>query len=106
MQMEIVQLVGRDSQGLCQRVFIELVRRKINVETAIIGKKEGRVIMLLGITNLPGKGKTLYALKAIPDVLSAEYLNERVACNWEAVPQNGHTFDIIKSAKEKGTLSF
>lgn len=104
--MEIVQVVGRDSQSLCQRVFIELVRRKIMVETAIIGKKEGKVIILLGITNLPGKGKTLHALKAIPDVLSAEYMNERVVCNWEAVPQDGHTFDIKKSAKEKGTLSF
>lgn len=104
--MEIVQLVGRDSQGLCQRVFIELVRRKIVVETAIIGKKGSKIIMLLGITNLPGKDKTLYALKAIPDVLSAEYIPEMVRCNWEAVPHDGHTFDIIKSEKEKGPVSF
>jgi len=80
--MEIVQVVGRDSQGLCQRVLIELVRRKITLETAVMGKKEGKMVMILGITNLPDKGKTLYALKAIPDVISAEWLNDRVRCSW------------------------
>jgi chloramphenicol 3-O-phosphotransferase len=104
--MEIVQLVGRDSQGLCQRVFIELVRRKIMVETAVMGKKEGKIVMVLGLTNLPGKGKTLFALKAIPDVISAEWLSGRIRCAWEAVPQDGHSFDIIKSEKEKGNVSF
>ena len=104
--MEIVQLVGRDSQGLCQRVLIELVRRKIVVETAVIGKKDGRVTMLLGISNLPGKGKTLYALKAIPDVVSAEYVNDRIRCNWEGVPQDGHTFEIIKISKNTEDVAF
>ncbi len=104
--MDIVQVVGRDSQGLCQRVFIELVRRKVMVETAVMGKKEGKMVMVLGLTNLPGKGKTLYALKAIPDVISAEWLNGRIKCTWEAVPQNGSAFDIAKSLNEKGNVSF
>ncbi len=104
--MEIVQVVGRDSQGLCQRVLIELVRRKITLETAVMGKKEGKMVMILGITNLPDKGKTLYALKAIPDVISAEWLNDRVRCSWEGVPQNGHSFDIERSTMEKGDMSF
>jgi len=99
--MEIVQVVGRDSQGLCQRVLIELVRRKITLETAVMGKKEGKMVMILGITNLPDKGKTLYALKA-----SAEWLNDRVRCSWEGVPQNGHSFDIERSTREKGDMSF
>jgi len=104
--MEVVQVVGRDSQGLCQRVFIELVRRKIMVETAVMGKKEGKMVMILGLNNLPGKGKTLFALKAIPDVISAEWLNARVKCTWEAVPQDGSVFDISKSMNEKGNMSF
>jgi chloramphenicol 3-O-phosphotransferase len=104
--MEIVQVIGRDSQGLCQRVFIELVRRKVMVETAVMGKREGRMVMLLGLTNLPSKGKTLFALKAIPDVISAEWINDRVKCRWEAVPRDGHAFDIVRDSKEKGDVSF
>ena len=104
--MEIVQLVGRNSQGLYQRVFIELVRRKIAVEIAFMGNKESRVIMILGISNLPGKEKTLHALKAIPDVISAEYLSERVKANWEAIPQDGFSFEILRDGKDSDLVTF
>jgi len=104
--MEVVQLTAKNSQGVCQRVFIELVRRKVEVESALIGKKNDHIIMILGIDNLPGKEKILYVLKAIPDVIAAEYLDGGVKCRWETIPHNGSTFEIIKSGKNEQKVSF
>jgi hypothetical protein len=95
--MEVVQLVGKDSQGLCQRVFIEIVRRKATVEASVMGKKDNRVVMILGIDNFLDRDNILYALKAIPDVISAEWIEGRVKCDWEAMSHDGHSLDIVKS---------
>jgi len=104
--MELVQLVTKCSQGVCQRVFIELVRRKIEVDNALIGKQGEHMTMVLGISNLPGKEKILYALKSIPDVISAEFLEEGVSCRWETIPKDGSSFEILRGSKDAQRVTF
>ncbi|MFP4170382.1 MAG: hypothetical protein ACLFUV_05120 [Methanomassiliicoccales archaeon] len=81
--MEIVQLVADESQGVFQRVLLELVRRKIEVDRALVSKGDGRITMVLAISNSPGRDKTLYALRSIQDVREARYLDGPVRCTWD-----------------------
>lgn len=89
MQMEVIRLVGNDVQGVLSRVLAELVRRKVDVDKAFVGKDQGRVTILLELKSSFLNGKLLHALRNLQDVLSFEYLKEDYFCYWELSPSSG-----------------
>lgn len=98
--MEVIKIVGVDSQGFMQRVLVEFGRRKINVDKAFMACKEGRVTIILEADTGGMNGRLLHALMALHDVDSAEYLNEDYFCFWESSPSKGSDF-IIACSEDK-----
>ncbi|NLT37244.1 MAG: hypothetical protein GXX95_03675 [Methanomassiliicoccus sp.] len=98
--MEVIKIVGVDSQGLFQRVLVELGRRKINVEKAFMARSKGQITMIVEAETGGMNGRLLHALMALHDVNSAEYLNEDYFCFWESSPSKGSDY-IIACSEDK-----
>ncbi len=97
--MEVIQILARDSQSIFQRVFIELVRRKVRVNDAFLHKNDKMVTMIMSISRFSTRGEVMQALRNLEDVLSAEWLEENVECHWEK-NANGSSVRIIRDGVE------
>jgi len=92
--MEVIKIVGNDSQGLFQRVLVELGRRKINVEKSFMARSRGLMTIIVEAETGNMNGRLLHALMALQDVNSAEYLTEDYFCFWETSPTKGSGYII------------
>ncbi|NLK25725.1 MAG: hypothetical protein GX307_03995 [Euryarchaeota archaeon] len=99
--MELIKIVGNDSQGLFQRVLVELGRRKIDVEKSFMARSEGLITIIVEANTGNMNGRLLHALMALQDVKTAEYLSEEHFCVWESSPVKGSEF-IIACGSDKG----
>ncbi len=103
--MEVIKIVGNDSQGLIQRVLVELGRRKINIEKSFIARNKGTITIIVEADTGTMNGRLLHALMALHDVNTAEYLTEDYFCFWESSPSKGSDFIIACSAdKDAGEM--
>jgi len=103
--MELIKIVGNNTQGLFQRVLVELNRRKINIEKSFMARG-GDIISIIVEANTGNmNGRLLHALMALQDVTSAEYLDEDYFCFWESSPTKGSDFIIACGAdKDAGEM--
>jgi len=97
--MAVVQLIAMDSQSILQRVFVELVRRKVEIEDACIHREEGLVTMIMSISNFQTKESVIQALMALQDVVSVEWVTEDVECRWERSAE-GSKMTIFRNGQE------
>jgi len=86
MQMEVIKVIGEDTQSVFPRVLAELVRRKVVVDGVFVGKVEGRFEMIFEVKDSFLNGKLLHAIRNLQDVVSAEFLKESYLCHWEVSP--------------------
>ncbi|WP_019177884.1 hypothetical protein [Methanomassiliicoccus luminyensis] len=102
--MEVIKIVGNDSQGLIQRVLVELGRRKIRVEKTFMARTKGTITIIIEADTGSMNGRLLHAMMALQDVNTAEYIEDDYFCFWESSPTKGSDFIIAcggdKSAGE------
>lgn len=98
--MEVIKIVGNDTQGLFQRVLVELGRRKINVEKSFMARSGGLITIIVEANAGNMNGRLLHALMALQDVNTAEYLEDDYFCFWESSPTKGSKY-IITCAQDK-----
>lgn len=73
--MEVVSMVVNDEFGVMQRIVGEFTRRKINIETIVVGKCEipGKARVVLGVKDMSMAQSAVAALKQkVHDVISIE----------------------------------
>ncbi len=102
MQMEVIKVVGEDTQSVFPRVLAELVRRKVEVDKAFVGKVNGRFEMIFEVKNSFLNGKLLHAIRNLQDVVSAEFLKESYLCHWKVSPECGSEEMIMRPGSESG----
>ncbi len=71
--MEVIKVVGKDSQGLFQRILVELGRRKIVVEKTFMARSDDLQTVIIEANTGNMNGRLLHALMALQDVNTAEY---------------------------------
>jgi len=84
--MELIKITGSDSPGLLQRVLVELGRRKLEVRKVFMSREDGQTTIMIEADVGGMNGKLLFALDALTDVVTAEYLKEGAYCLWESKP--------------------
>ena len=75
--MEVVSMVVNDEFGVMQRIVGEFTRRKINIETIVVGKCEipGKARVVLGVKDMAMAESAVNALKQrVHDVISIEIM--------------------------------
>ncbi len=100
--MEVIKIVGNDSQGLFQRILVELGRRKLEVNKMFMAKSKGLVTIIIETDTGNMNGRLLHALMALQDVNTAEYLQENYFCFWENHPTKGSDYIIACGAETAG----
>ncbi|MCQ5375435.1 MAG: hypothetical protein NO474_02400 [Methanomassiliicoccales archaeon] len=90
--MEIIRIIGENTQGIFPKVLSELVRRKVEVNRAFVDRSNGKIEMIIEVRNSSLNGKLLHSLRNLQDVISVEYLKEKYICHLELSPgENSQT---------------
>jgi hypothetical protein len=100
--MEVIKIVANDSQGLFQRILVELGRRKIEVNKMFMARNKGLVTVIIEADTGTMNGRLLHALMALQDINTAEYLKENYFCFWESHPAKGSDYIIACGTETTG----
>lgn len=78
MDMEVISMVVNDEFGVMQRIMGEFTRRKINVDTIVVGKCEitGKSRVVLSVSDRKGAEWAVDSLQRLHDVVQAELVDE------------------------------
>lgn len=101
--MEVIKVVGKDSQGFLQRVLVELGRRKIEVEKAFMARSGQLQTIIIEANTGNMNGRLLHALMALQDVNTAEYITEDYFCFWESSPGKRSDYLIACGTTDQAT---
>ena len=76
--MQVISMVVNDEFGVMQRILQEFTRRKINVETIVVGKCEipGKARVVLTIVDLVQAERSVEALTRLHDIIQCELVDE------------------------------
>ncbi|MBN1110221.1 MAG: acetolactate synthase [Methanomassiliicoccales archaeon] len=76
--MEVISMVVNDEFGVMQRIMGEFTRRKINVDTIVVGKCEitGKSRVVLSVSDRKGAEWAVDSLQRLHDVVQAELVDE------------------------------
>ncbi|HUV24627.1 MAG TPA: ACT domain-containing protein [Methanomassiliicoccales archaeon] len=76
--MQVISMIVNDEFGVMQRVMGEFTRKKINVETIVVGKceLEGKARIVLTVLGRDNAELALERLERLHDVLEIDILNE------------------------------
>ena len=76
--MEVISMVVNDEFGVMQRIMGEFTRRKINVDTIVVGKCEipGKSRIVLSVSDRKGAEWAVDSLQRLQDVVQAELVDE------------------------------
>ena len=100
--MEVVSMVVNDEFGVMQRIVGEFTRRKINIETIVVGKCEipGKARVVLGVKDMSMAESAVNALKQrVHDVISIEIMDQ-ARIEAYALTSNGGKARLIGSVDE------
>ena len=77
--MQVMSMVVNDEFGVMQRILQEFTRRKINVETIVVGKCEipGKARVVLTIVDRVQAERSVEALSRLHDIIQCELVDER-----------------------------
>ncbi|MCE5296053.1 MAG: acetolactate synthase [Euryarchaeota archaeon] len=95
--MEVVSMVVNDEFGVMQRIVGEFTRRKINIETIVVGKCEipGKARVVLGVNDRADAESSVSALKQrVHDIISIEILD----------PSRHEAYALISNTNGKARL--
>ncbi|MBM4237418.1 MAG: acetolactate synthase [Euryarchaeota archaeon] len=76
--MEVISMIVNDQFGVMQRVMGEFTRKKINVETIVVGKCEipGKARIVLTVKDKRSAGQAVERLTRLQDVVEVEIIDE------------------------------
>ncbi len=76
--MEVISMVVNDEFGVMQRVMGEFTRRKINVDTIVVGKCEipGKSRVVLSVSDRKEAEWAVDSLQRLHDIIYAELVDE------------------------------
>ncbi|MDH7508121.1 MAG: hypothetical protein QHH00_01825 [Methanomassiliicoccales archaeon] len=98
--MEVIRIIGENTQGVLPKVLSELVRRKVEVNRAFVERSDGKVEMVFEIRNSSLNGKLLHSLRNLQDVISVEYLKEKCICRLELSPEENCQTAFVASLRK------
>ncbi|MBC7108137.1 MAG: hypothetical protein H5T41_05045 [Methanomassiliicoccales archaeon] len=93
--MEVIRIIGENTQGIFPKVLSELVRRKVEVNRAFVERSNGKIEMIIELRNSSLNGKLLHSLRNLQDVISVEYLKEKYICRWELSPEENSQMTFV-----------
>jgi acetolactate synthase-1/3 small subunit len=105
--MEVVSMVVNDEFGVMQRIVGEFTRRKINIETIVVGKCEipGKARVVLGVNERAMAEAAVNALKQrVHDVIQIEILDETRHEAYALVSNGFGKARLIGSTKEVDSM--
>ncbi|MEM3059337.1 MAG: ACT domain-containing protein [Methanomassiliicoccales archaeon] len=76
--MEVISMIVNDQFGVMQRVMGEFTRKKINVETIVVGKCEipGKARIVLSVKERKQAEQAVERLARLQDVIEVEIIDE------------------------------
>ncbi|MDH7509127.1 MAG: ACT domain-containing protein [Methanomassiliicoccales archaeon] len=76
--MEVISMIVNDQFGVMQRVMGEFTRKKINVETIVVGKCElpGKARIVLSVKDRKQAEQAVERLTRLQDVIEIEIIDE------------------------------
>lgn len=76
--MEVISMIVNDQFGVMQRVMGEFTRKKINVETIVVGKCElpGKARIVLSVKDRKQAEQAVERLTRLQDVIEVETIDE------------------------------
>jgi acetolactate synthase-1/3 small subunit len=101
--MEVVSMVVNDEFGVMQRIVGEFTRRKINIETIVVGKCEipGKARVVLSVQDRAMAESAVSALtQRVHDVIQIEILDETRHESYALISNGFGKARLIGSTKE------
>jgi acetolactate synthase I/III small subunit len=76
--MQVISMIVNDEFGVMQRIMGEFTRKKINVETIVVGKCEldGKARIVLTVLERPQAEQAVDRLERLHDVLEVDIVDE------------------------------
>lgn len=104
--MEVISMVVNDEFGVMQRVMGEFTRKKINVETIVVGKCEinGKARIVLSVKDRRMAEQALERLDRLQDVIKVEIVDETRHEAYALVANSCGKARLIGSIEEVGGL--
>jgi acetolactate synthase-1/3 small subunit len=100
--MEVMSMVVSDEFGVMQRVLQEFTRRKINVETIVVGKCEipGKARVVLTVKDRDQADKAADSLRRLHDVITVEVVDASRHEAYALVSNGANKARLIGSIEE------
>lgn len=105
--MEVVSMVVNDEFGVMQRIVGEFTRRKINIETIVVGKCEipGKARVVLSVKDRAQAESVVSALKQrVHDIISIEIVDATRHEAYALTSNSGGKARLIGSTQEVDSM--
>jgi len=100
--MEVISMVVNDEFGVMQRIMGEFTRRKINVDTIVVGKCEmpGKSRVVLSVSDRKQAEWAVDSLQRLHDIIHAELVDETRQEGYALVSNGAGKARLIGSKEE------
>jgi acetolactate synthase I/III small subunit len=100
--MQVLSMVVNDEFGVMQRILQEFTRRKINVETIVVGKCEipGKARVVLTIADLVQAERSVEALTRLHDIIQCELVDDTRQESYALASNSSGKVRLIGSIEE------
>ncbi|MGD0818512.1 MAG: acetolactate synthase [Methanomassiliicoccales archaeon] len=100
--MQVMSMVVNDEFGVMQRILQEFTRRKINVETIVVGKCEipGKARVVLTIVDRVQAERSVEALSRLHDIIQCELVDETRQESYALASNSSGKVRLIGSIEE------
>ena len=104
--VEVISMIVNDEFGVMQRVMGEFTRKKINVETIVVGKCEivGKARIVLSVKERRQAEQAVERLERLQDVVQVEIVDETRHEGYALVANSFGKARLIGSLEEVGGL--
>jgi len=104
--MQVVSMIVNDQFGVMQRVMGEFTRKKINVETIVVGKceLEGKARVVLAVLGMDQAKLAVERLERMHDIFEIDILDETRHEAYALVTNEGGKARLIGSIPEVAKL--
>jgi len=100
--MQVLSMVVNDEFGVMQRILQEFTRRKINVETIVVGKCEipGKARVVLTVVDKVQAERSVEALTRLHDIIQCELVDDTRQESYALASNSSGKVRLIGSIEE------
>jgi len=105
-KMQVMSMVVNDEFGVMQRILQEFTRRKINVETIVVGKCEipGKARVVMTIVDKVQAERSVEALSRLHDIIQCELVDETRQESYALASNSSGKVRLIGSIEEVDSM--